>query len=614
MRHLFATFTLLVPLACGAVALGPVTTSVSAAEQAGKLFERDWQWQLRRQPERATGLGDPRHNALLFDASLAARSAAIEHERQVLDEARQIDRAALEGEQLLSYELFVLEKEQRLAAAALTAFDPQPLTAWDGLHVQLPRLVAAMPFATEDDYRAYIARLKGLPAHVDGLVEQLRAGMRAGWTTPKAALRPVPDALRALREGLADGALGAPLRRIPASIAADVREDLLAAGTAALNDSAAPALRKLEDFLRTDYLPQARDSIGASSLPGGAAWYALLVRQATTLELTPQEIHALGLKEVARLRGEVALLVPRTGFRGDVAAFLVFARTDGRLVFPDADALLGRYRRALARAQSKLPKLVATLPAAGIVVKPMTAAGPGQPVAFYEAGSEQRSAALVVNVAELAARPVWQVDTVALHEGLPGHHLQVARAQELGLPPFRRNAWFNAFGEGWATYAEGLGPELGFFQDPFSQFGHLNEEMFRAARLVVDTGIHALGWTRRQAIDYLNANTANPPADNEAEVDRYIARPAQALGYKLGQLRILALRKKAKAALGERFDLRRFHDAVLGSGALPLPVLERQVERWIASESKPPPTPPSGPASGPPSSPPPSPSSSQAQE
>ncbi|MBQ5962326.1 DUF885 family protein [Massilia sp. ZL223] len=592
MRHLFATLALLAPLACAAVGPEadpptPATPAPSAAEQARKLFERDWQWQLRRAPERATGLGEQRHNALLSDTSLAARAAALEHEREMLEAAREIDRSRLEGQTLVSYDLFVLDKQQRLAAGALLPFDPQPLTAYDGLHVQLPRLVAQMPFAGEDDYRAYIARLKALPAHVDGLVEQLRAGLKAGWPMPKTVLRGVPDALRSLREGLQDGALAAPFKRIPAAVAPEVREELLAAGAAALNDSAAPALRKLEDFLRTDYLPLARDSIGASSLPNGAAWYALLVRQSTSTELTPAEIHAIGQKEVARLRLEVAALVPRTGFRGDPARFLVFARTDPRLFFPDAETLLGRYRRALARAENKLPKVVGTPPSAGLAVKPMTAAGAGQPAAYYEAGSEQRSAALVVNVADLGARPIWQVDTIALHEGLPGHHLQVARARELELPAFRRHGWFPAFGEGWATYAEGLGPELGFFQDPFSLFGHLNEQAFRAARLVVDTGIHALGWSRQQAVDYLNANTANPPADNEAEVDRYIARPAQALSYKIGQLRILALRKKARAALGERFDLRRFHDAVLGGGTLPLPLLERQVERWIAAETRP---------------------------
>ena len=356
-------------------------------------------------------------------------------------------------------------------------------------------------------------------------------------------------------------------------------------GISALAD-AAQALHRLEEFIRNDYLPAARETIGASSLPGGADWYAFVVRNATTTRLTPAQVHAIGLREVTRLRAAMAALVPRTGFRGSLEQFLVFARSDRRLFFPNQEALLARYRKAVTRARAKLPKVVATVPQADIAVKPMSQDGPGQPLAYYEAGSDSRSAALVVNVSQPGTRPVWQVDSVALHEAVPGHHLQVARAQALGLPAFRRHGWYEAFGEGWATYAESLGPELGFFDDPFSRFGHLNEEMLRAARLVVDTGIHALGWSRKQAIDYLNTHTANPPLDNEVEVDRYIAQPAQALGYKIGQLRIAALRERAGAVLGRRFDLRRFHDAVLAGGALPLDELQRQVERWVLSEKE----------------------------
>jgi uncharacterized protein (DUF885 family) len=579
MRKLFASIILLAPFVCGAAD----TTN----EAARRLFEREWQWQLRQQPEYATGIGEHRHDALLSDTSLEARALALEHTRQVLDEARKLDRKELEGRDRVSYDLFVAARERTLAAAAFTPFDPQPISSWDGLHLRLPRLVAQMPFATEQDYRNYLGRLDALPAHVDGLVEQMRAGMRAGWTVPKVVVAPVPDALRRLREDIATGPLYAPLQRIPASIEAELREDLIDDGISALAN-AALALYRLEDFLRSEYLPAARETIGASSLPGGAAWYAFLVRTSTTTKLTPAEVHAIGLKEVARLRAAMAVLVPRTGFRGGLDRFLVFARTDPRLFFNQPEALLGRYRKALARARAKLPKVVSTVPTAEITVKPMQdiAGQNGQPVAYYEAGSEGRSAALVVNLTQLGTRPIWQVDSVALHEGVPGHHLQVARAQILDLPAFRRHGWYEAFGEGWATYAEGLGPQLGFFDDPFSRFGQLNEEMLRAARLVVDTGIHSMGWSRRQAIDYLNAHTANPPQDNEAEVDRYIARPAQALGYKIGQLRIAALRDSARAALGARFDLRRFHDAVLRGGALPLDLLQRQVEAWVLSEKE----------------------------
>jgi len=602
MRILFASLVLLAPLHGGAAAVVvppvppalpalPAVTQDAPAEQpsalAARLYERDWQWQLRQAPEKATALGEHRYNAWLSDTSLAGRAAALEHERAMLAAAQKIDRAQLGGEDQVSYDLFVADKERLIAAGALRPFDPLPITAYDGLQVRLPRLVAQMPFSNDADYQAYLARLQALPAHVDGLIEQLRAGKQAGWTIPKAAIAPVPDALRALREKLVDGPLGAPFGRIPASIAPEARAQLRAAGKAALEQQAAPALRKLEDYLRQDYVPAARASIGAAALPGGPEWYALLVKNSTTTAMLPSQVHALGLQEVARLRAEIERLIPRTGFRGGFADFIVFARSDRRLFFGDAAALLDRYRRTLALAQGRLGRVVTLIPTAGIVVKPMGGDSAGQPAAYYEAGSAARSAALVVDTARLNARPIWQVDTVALHEAVPGHHLQVARAQELPLPAFRRHGWYDAYGEGWATYAESLGPELGLFQDPFSLFGHLNEEMFRAARLVVDTGIHSLGWTRQQAIDYLNTHTANPAPDNAAEVDRYIARPAQALGYKIGQLRILALRTQARAALGKGFDLRRFHDAVLGGGALPLAELERRMGRWIAAEKDP---------------------------
>ena len=588
MRRLFALLVLFTALFHG-VARG-------APEDARALFERDWEWQLQHNPEYATTLGDARFNARLSDTTLAASKAALDHARSALGEARAIDRNGLGPQDRLSLDLFIADKERQLALFAFHPFDPQPISAWDGLHVRLPRLVAQMPFATEEDYRNYIARLEALPAHVDGLVEQLREGMRTGWTAPKASVRALPDMLRNMRDGLMDGALAAPFKRIPATIDPEVREQLLAAGNAALKNSAAPALRKLEDFVRNDYLPAARESLGAASLPGGPGYYAFLVRQAGGTELTPAEVHALGLKEVARIRLAMLEAVKRTGFQGTLPQFLAFARSDKRLFPASADSLLARYRRTIARAEARLPALFGAIPQESIGVKPLGQAGAaGQVAAYYEAGTPGRSAALVVNTARLDRQPLWEVETLALHEALPGHHLQVARAQALGgLPAFRRHHWDEAFGEGWATYAESLGPELGFFKDAFSWFGYLNDDMFRAARLVVDTGLHAQGWTRQQAIDYLNANTANAAADNAVEVDRYIAQPAQALAYKIGQLRIKALREKAQAALGPRFDLRHFHDALLGQGSLPLPLLEREMGQWLAAQLAPP-APPAGP-------------------
>jgi uncharacterized protein (DUF885 family) len=297
---------------------------------------------------------------------------------------------------------------------------------------------------------------------------------------------------------------------------------------------------------------------------------------------------------MARLRGELEATYVRTGFRGTYLQFVAFARSDARLFPASADVLLERYRRTVARVYAQLPLLFGTIPQEELAVKPVQQAGADtQGGAYYEAGTLDRTAALVVNTSRLDTRPLWETETLALHEGVPGHHLQVARAHEIdGLPAFRRYGWYPAFGEGWALYAESLGPELGLLRDPFSQFGRLADEQLRAARLVVDTGIHALGWSRQQALDYLNANTANPPADNEVEVDRAIAQPGQVLTYKIGQLRIAALRAKAQAALGERFDVRAFHDAVLDNGALPLDVLERRIDRWIAARTTPAAAPP----------------------
>jgi uncharacterized protein (DUF885 family) len=587
MRRLFATLILLGPLVALAADVVP-TPPAGAAEQAHALFERDWQWRLKHQPEFATSVGDHRHDAQLADTSLAQGTAAIEHARRMLDLARQIDRAQLAGQDRLSWDLFTGDQERILARAAFVAFDPQPVSAQDGLQFRFPQLVAQMPFVTEADYRNYIARLNALPRHVDGIIEQMREGIRTGWTAPKAIMAGLPAQLRALREHVQDGALGAPFQRLPATIDEDTRAHLAQDGAAALR-TAAGALQTLEDFVRNDYVPAARTSVGAAGLPGGAAWYAYLVKTATTTALTPAEIHALGMQEMARIRAEMEAMARRTGFRGSYPQFVAFARSDARLFPASADALLERYRRTVARVQAQLPQLFGTIPPEELAVKPVQQAGAdAQGGAYYEAGTPNRTAALVVNTSRLDTRPLWEVETLALHEGVPGHHLQVARAHAIdGLPPFRRNAWYPAFGEGWALYAESLGPELGLMRDPFSQFGRLADEQLRAARLVVDTGIHALGWSRQQAVDYLNANTANPPSDNEVEVDRMIARPGEALAYKIGQLRIVALLARAQAALGARFDVRTFHDAVLENGALPLDLLERHVDRWIAGQNTP---------------------------
>lgn len=557
----------------------------SADQQASALFASDWQWRLQNQPELATAVGDYRYDAALSDTSLAASRAAIVHQRKMLDQARLIERERLSGQNLLSYDLFVEQKERKLKAAGFYPYDPQPLTAQEGIHLSFPRLVVQMPFATEADYRNYLARIDALPAHIDGVIEQMRESIRSGWVAPKATVRAVPAMLKQLREILPGGTLGLPFREIPGTIPKPVRDELAAAGPAALRARAAPALQKLEQFVRAEYLPAARDTIAASSLPGGAEYYQFALSEYTGAGMTAAGVHALGLKEVARIRGEMRAAIARTGFQGSFRQFTVFANSDARLFYSSPELLLARYRKLVARAIAGLPRLFSSVPSEQLAVKPAQQTGAEyQGAAYYEAAAGDRPAALVINTARMNTRPLWETETLALHEGVPGHHMQVARAHELAdLPEFRRYGWYVAFGEGWAMYAESLGPELGFFADPFSAFGHLNSELLRAARLVADTGIHSFGWSRQQALDYLAANTANPQSDNEVEVDHYIAAPGQALGYKIGQLRINALRDKAQAALGDRFDLRSFHGAVLDNGPLPLAMLEQQVERWIRS-------------------------------
>ena len=568
--------------------LAPAVHGGNMAEQAATLFDADWQWQLEHRPELATSIGDYRFDATLSDTSLAASRASTAHARKVLDEARAIDRDKLPPAQQLSLDLFMVDKAQQLRAAALYPYMVQPLSAYAGIHVTLPQLVAQMPFANEADYRKYIARLSALPQHVDGLIEQLREGMQSGWTAPAVVMRPLPAMLGQLREHAIDGALGQPLRQVPATIDKPVREALVASGTTALRARVQPALQTLENFIRDEYLPAARASIGASALPGGREYYAQLVALNTETAMTPAEVHALGLKEVARLKGELGAAIARTGFAGTFAQFAAFANSDKRLFYDNAEALLERYRRIVARSGASLPKLFEAVPTQELLVKAAPTLGAEERgAAWYDAGGADRPAAFVVNTSRLDTRPMWEMETLALHEALPGHHLQVALAREqAGLPAFRRYAWHGAYGEGWALYAESLGPELGLFRDPFSAFGRLNAELFRAARLVVDTGIHALGWNRQQALDYLNANTANGLADNALEVDRYIAWPGQALGYQVGALKIRALREQAQAALGERFDIRRFHAAVLRQGALPLALLEQEIARWIDEEMR----------------------------
>jgi len=569
--------------------LAPFSHAATPQQQLNVLFDSDWQWSMRHAPEAATAVGDNRYNDRLSDVSLAASLAGNAHQEQMLVQAKRIDRSKLSGQDLLSYDLFIYEKQKNIQAAKFYPYNPEPISQLSGVQFEFPQLVAQTPFKTAKDYRNYLGRLRALPKYVDGVIAQLQQGVKAGWVAPKVTMSVVPGQLQEFVAKLDSSPLAAPFKDMPASIPAAQRASLTREGQRLLQQAVAPAFRKLDAYISDNYLPVCRDSIAASNLPGGAAYYAYKVKENTTTSMTPQEIHEVGLQEVARIQAEMKLVMQQTGFKGTFAEFITFLNTDPRFYYTKPEDLLAGYKDIIKKSSAQLPRFFADIPRAAVDVKPVPEVGAeNQAGAYYEPGTPDgsRPGYFVANLSKLDSRPKWEMETLTLHESVPGHHLQTARAHEIkGLPEFRRFGWYVVFGEGWALYAESLGGEMGFYTDPYSKFGHLNDELFRAARLVVDTGMHALGWTRQQAIDYMNVNTANPPHDNQVEIDRYIVDPGQALGYKIGQLKIKALREKAQQQLGSKFDLRRFNNAVIDNGALPLEMLETQINSWIAQQA-----------------------------
>jgi uncharacterized protein (DUF885 family) len=551
------------------------------------LFDEDWEWRKREYPELATQLGDHRWDDRLTDHSFEAIERRKAHERGMLERVRRIDRGGLAGEDRLSCDLFLRAKEL-LVEGLRWPQELIPVTQMAGIHLALPRLSTIMPFRNARDCESYVARLRAFPRAVEQTLALMRRGMEAKWVPPAVPLRGLPAQIRSqLADDPTRSVLFAPFRRLSAGIPAAERDRLAAAGAAAIGEFVAPALRALAEFVERDYLPACRESIAASALPDGEAYYAHAVRRETTTRLTPAEVHAIGLSEVARIRGEMQAVIQQVGFGGSFAEFVAFLRSDPRFYFTRSEDLITAYRDVAKRADAELPALFAVLPRQPYGVREIPAhEGPAQPAAYYQRGAPDGSRAgfFWANTYKLDTRPKYEMEALTLHEAVPGHHLQIARAAELGdLPDFRRNTGPTAYVEGWALYAEWLGYEMGFYTDPYARFGQLTYEMWRAGRLVVDTGLHALSWTRQRAIDFLEESTAKTANDIAVEVDRYIVWPGQALAYKIGELEIRRLRREAEAALGERFDLRSFHTALLDEGALPLDVLARHVDGWIAA-------------------------------
>ena len=570
----------------------PTPPSAAATKQLHALFDARWEATMRRYPEYATELGDHRYGDRLFDASPAARRVDFAAARVALARAQGVDRHALAAVDQVSLDLFVHELREQLRFEPFVGYRSLSLGALGGFQTEFADLLSSSPVATTAQVEQILARMAAYPQRVDEEIAALRAGLQLGWVAPRSVLARVLVQLDAQLAPAADaGPFFVPFTTLGSAIAANQQHDLRERARHAIDAQVLPALRRLRGFVNDVYLPGAALDGALHRYPDGERVYAALVQSHTTTELSPTQIHALGLGELTRLRAAMAAVQREVGFGGDFAQFVQHLNTDPKFFHSSAPALLAGYREIAKRIDPELPKLFAELARAPYGVRAMPAHMSAQRAEYYDppALDGTRPGWFNANTQAWRTRPVWGMETLVAHETVPGHHLQMARALELGdLPKFRRAGRYTAFIEGWALYAETLGGELGLYRDPYSHFGHLQAQAFRAARLVVDTGIHALGWNRQQAIDWMVERTGREPAFVSSEVDRYYSMPAQALSYMVGQLKIVELRERARAQLGARFDIRRFHSVVLDQGAVPLPLLERAVDAWIAAMPAPP--------------------------
>ncbi|MEN9630753.1 MAG: hypothetical protein RJA10_3981 [Pseudomonadota bacterium] len=574
------------PLLVGAAAHG--APRAGEAQRLHALFDERWETDLRRHPEWATWVGDHRYGDRLFDATPETEAAETADLRRWLARAQAVRRAALPPVDRVSLDVFVHQLQDELALRPFSGFRSLSMDSQGGFQSALADLLRTSPVAQRAQVEQMLARMAAYPRRVRQELQRLRAGAAQGWVPPLTVLDRVLAQIDAQLGADGDRSpFFAPFLELGSDIPAAERAALQARARERIGQQVLPALRQLRAFVADEYRPASLrlGTTGAmSAYPGGAEVYARLVRRHTTTSLAAAEVHALGLREVARLRREMEAVPREMGFDGDFAAFVKHLNTDPRYFADSAEALMAVWRDVAKRIDPELPRLFTELPRTpyGLRAMPLHFAPDTAPNYEGPPLDGSRPGWINVNAHGYRTSPLWEVETTVAHEAVPGHHLQIARAVELtGLPRFRRSGGFTAYDEGWALYAETLGFELGLYRDPPSRFGHLQWQAFRAARLVVDTGLHAQGWTRQQAIDYLAERTGVDRAYVTAEVDRYLSDPGQALAYTVGQLKIIELRDRARAALGERFDIRRFHQVVLDQGPLPLTVLERVVDAWL---------------------------------
>ena len=577
--------------AAGTTAAADIATDKARRLEA--LYAEYWEELLELNPLQATFQGDPRYNDRLPNfLSEDYRDRSDAFTREWLEKIEAVGPEGLQGQALLSYEIFVRDARNSLEGTQFPGW-MQPLNQFYNFAstaVQLGSGTSAQPFQTVDDYDDWRKRASAMPAIFDTAIANMRIGMAEGVVQPTALMEKVLPQLDAIiKDDAEDTLFWMPVKNMPDAIPAAERERITAEYRAMIEGELMPAYRELRAFVADEYMPATRDSSGMAALPNGEAWYAYNARSSTTTDLTPAQIHQIGLDEVERIHGLIQTeVMDKVGFEGSLQEFFEFMKTDPRFQFESEAALLEHYRGLEAKVNAGVPALFSLTPKADFEIRPVepfraqSAAG-GSYMRPSEDGT--RPGVFYVNTYDLPTRQTWDAEDLFLHEAIPGHHFQIALQQELtGLPMFRRFGGETAFTEGWGLYAESLGKELGVYTDPYSYFGYLQNELWRAIRLVVDTGLHSRGWTREQVIAYMLENSATAETPAISETERYMAIPGQALAYKIGELKIQALRDRAEAELGDDFDIRAFHAEVLKDGSVPLEILERKIERWIAAQ------------------------------
>ena len=574
-------------LADPAVHAAPAADVATRVKALNALLAEQWQHTMESAPEFATMLGDLRYNDRWSDMSLEHLAAEQKVKADFLKRFEAIDTTGFADTDKLNQQLMVRQIKDDMRAHELK-LDEMPLDQMSGAHIMLAGFVSSIPFDNAKQYEDYLKRLQAVPQVFDQVIALARQGMTDKMMPPKYLLEKVAVQAGAIEKPAGmDSVFAEPLKHFPKSVSAADQKRLKAAILAAIDGAVRPAYAKLGEFVSKDYAPHGRSDFGIWALPNGDAIYRFDVRQMTTTDKTPQQIHDLGLSEVARIEGEMTKIAKAQGFK-DLASFRASLKDNPKTHAKSREDILERYRGYIAGMQPELPKLFGLLPKTKVEVVPVEAFREKEAAgAEYHPGTPDgsRPGMVFVNTGDFANRSVLSIESTAYHEGIPGHHMQISIAQTLPhLPPFRQNAGYNAYVEGWALYAEQLGKEIGFYKDPLSDYGRLSDELLRADRLVLDTGVHYKHWTRQQMVDYFHAHSSQDEPDVQAETDRYITWPGQALAYKMGELKILELRARAKTALGGKFDIRAFHDAILDGGALPLDVLETRIDGWIAAQ------------------------------